>query len=36
MYAARATSPKNASAIAATTNLLRHKGVGLVSKGLEV
>ncbi len=36
MYAARAHKPTNASAMAATTNLLRQTGVRLASKGLDV
>jgi len=36
MYTARPTSPAKDKAMAATMNLLRHTGVGLASKGLEV
>jgi hypothetical protein len=36
MYTARATRPAKERAITATMNLLRHTGVGLASRGLEV
>jgi hypothetical protein len=36
MYTARTISPAKDKAMTATMNLLRHTGVGLASRGLEV